>query len=96
MPIYEYKCASCGKITEIRQKFSDKPLTKCSSCGGRLSKLISNCAFHLKGSGWYVTDYKKKDSGWKEKKSEKKSDTETGKTPKVEAAAPAKTEEKKT
>jgi putative FmdB family regulatory protein len=96
MPIYEYKCASCGKITEIVQKFSDKPLTKCTSCSGRLSKLISNCAFHLKGSGWYVTDYKKKDSGWKDKTAEKKSDTTTStpETPKTETAA-AKTEEKK-
>jgi putative FmdB family regulatory protein len=100
MPIYEYKCASCGKITEIVQKFSDKPLTKCSSCSGRLSKLISNCSFHLKGSGWYVTDYKKKDSGWKDKTAEKKSDTTTTattETPKTETAAAAapKAEEKK-
>ncbi len=99
MPIYEYKCASCGKITEIMQKFSDKPLTKCIFCGGRLSKLISNCAFHLKGSGWYVTDYKKKDSGWKDKPAEKKSETTTSgsETAKTETPAPvaAKSDEKK-
>ncbi len=91
MPIYEYKCTSCGKITEIMQKFSDKPLTKCSSCNGRLSKLISNCSFHLKGSGWYVT--------WRDKSADKKSDTTTAstETPKTEtpAAAAVKTEEKK-
>ncbi|MHB8109537.1 MAG: FmdB family zinc ribbon protein [Syntrophorhabdaceae bacterium] len=59
MPIYEYQCSDCGKIFEIFQKMSDKPLTECKVCKGRLNKLISNCAFHLKGTGWYVTDYKK-------------------------------------
>ncbi|MCX8110194.1 MAG: zinc ribbon domain-containing protein [Syntrophorhabdaceae bacterium] len=59
MPIYEYKCESCGKYFEIFQKISDPPLTECKFCKGRLNKLISNCAFHLKGNGWYVTDYKR-------------------------------------
>ncbi len=58
MPIYEYQCAACGHVTEAWQKFSDAPLTTCPACGGPLTKLISNCAFHLKGSGWYVSDYK--------------------------------------
>lgn len=57
MPIYEYQCAACGRITEKVQKFSEEPLTTCPQCGGSLSKLISTCSFHLKGSGWYVTDY---------------------------------------
>jgi|UniRef100_A0A7C3UZW9 putative FmdB family regulatory protein len=57
MPIYEYQCAACGKVTEAWQKFSDEPLTVCPACGGAMNKLISNCAFHLKGSGWYVSDY---------------------------------------
>lgn len=57
MPIYEYQCAACGKVTEAWQKFSEAPLTVCPACGGALAKLISNCAFHLKGSGWYVSDY---------------------------------------
>lgn len=57
MPIYEYKCTVCGKVTETWQKFSDEPLTVCPACGGAMCKLISNCAFHLKGSGWYVSDY---------------------------------------
>jgi len=57
MPIYEYQCAECGRIVEKWQKFSDAPLTVCPHCGGSVTKLISNCAFHLKGSGWYVTDY---------------------------------------
>jgi putative FmdB family regulatory protein len=57
MPIYEYQCAACGQVLEKWQKFSDEPLKSCPACGGALSKLISSCAFHLKGSGWYVTDY---------------------------------------
>ena len=57
MPIYEYKCDQCGVIVEAMQKFSDGPLTTCSHCQGSLKKLISQSSFHLKGSGWYVTDY---------------------------------------
>jgi putative FmdB family regulatory protein len=57
MPIYEYQCAACGQVVERWQKISEAPLTECAACGGSLHKLISSCAFHLKGSGWYVTDY---------------------------------------
>jgi putative FmdB family regulatory protein len=57
MPIYEYECAKCGKIHEAWQKITDKPLQRCEACSGRLHKLISHSSFHLKGSGWYVTDY---------------------------------------
>ena len=73
MPIYEYECAKCSKIAEIFQKFSDKPLTKCQHCGGKLRKLISHSSFHLKGTGWYVTDYanKSKTSSSAEKKPKK-------------------------
>lgn len=60
MPLYEYECTQCGAIEEALQKFSDKPLTQCAQCKGKLRKLISSSAFHLKGSGWYVTDYAKK------------------------------------
>ena len=60
MPIYEYECSKCGQIEEIFQKFSDKPLVKCQDCGGKLNKLISQSSFHLKGTGWYVTDYANK------------------------------------
>jgi len=63
VPIYEYQCHSCGKITEAFQKFSDAPLVDCPHCKGSLHKLISHSAFHLKGSGWYVTDYAGKKSG---------------------------------
>jgi len=88
MPIYEYKCDKCQKIVEVMQKFTDKPLSRCPSCGGRVSRLISNCSFQLKGSGWYVTDYKKGDSGWKDRgKDEKKAEA-----PKSEAKESSKTE----
>ena len=57
MPIYEYECTDCGKIDEVLQKFSDRPLKKCRYCSGKVHKLISQSSFHLKGTGWYVTDY---------------------------------------
>lgn len=62
MPIYEYGCKKCGKVIEVRQKFSDAPLKKCESCKGELEKLISASSFVLKGSGWYKTDYASKGS----------------------------------
>lgn len=60
MPIYEYECAKCSIVVEAFQKFSDKPLVKCQHCGGKLQKLVSQSTFHLKGTGWYVTDYANK------------------------------------
>lgn len=60
MPIYEYKCEQCGQIEEVLQKISEDPLTTCGHCSGNLQKLISSSTFHLKGSGWYVTDYAQK------------------------------------
>jgi len=72
MPIYEYQCERCHKIIEVMQKFSDKPLSRCPSCSGRISRIISNCSFQLKGTGWYVTDYKKRDGITKDKDSEAK------------------------
>ena len=61
MPIYEYECRGCGELHEFIQKFSDSPKRKCPSCGKlRLKKLISAAAFHLKGDGWYVTDFRDK------------------------------------
>jgi putative FmdB family regulatory protein len=59
MPLYEYQCMKCGTIEEAIQKFSDAPLSTCRHCSGQLNKLISQSSFHLKGSGWYVTDYAK-------------------------------------
>ena len=77
MPIYEYECTKCGNIEEALQKFSDKPLTKCKHCTGKLHKLVSQSTFHLKGTGWDVTDYadksKKTDKPSKKKTDESKS-----------------------
>ena len=59
MPIYEYKCSSCGHKKEVLQKMSDAPLTECPACGKpALTKLVSAAGFQLKGSGWYATDFK--------------------------------------
>jgi len=60
MPIYEYQCSKCGHQTEVWQKITDPPVTKCEMCNGRMRKLISQSTFHLKGTGWYVTDYASK------------------------------------
>ncbi|TYT75060.1 FmdB family zinc ribbon protein [Desulfobotulus mexicanus] len=57
MPIYEYECAQCGQVMDVLQKISDPPLTTCQGCGGSVRKVMSQTTFHLKGGGWYVTDY---------------------------------------
>jgi len=62
MPIYEYKCLNCGNEFEAMQKFSDSAISQCPNCSGPVKKLISRSSFHLKGSGWYLTDYAKKNS----------------------------------
>ncbi len=100
MPIYEYQCAACGRVQEKWQKISEAPLTTCPVCGGGLSKLISNCSFHLKGSGWYVTDYAGNRTGASASSSEgckaaegvdsAKKTTETKAAEKTESAAPTK------
>ena len=61
MPIYEYRCASCGHELEALQKLSDAPLTACPACKREtLQKKVSAAGFQLKGSGWYVTDFRNK------------------------------------
>ena len=78
MPIYEYECNGCGDQHEFIQKFSESPKRKCPSCGKlRLRELISAAAFHLKGGGWYVTDFR--DGG-------KKAATDSGESPGSSAA----------
>lgn len=57
MPVYEYQCHDCGIVFEARQKFSDAPLTVCTTCGGKVEKLISLGGFALKGGGWYQSGY---------------------------------------
>lgn len=86
MPIYEYECRKCGSF-EFTQKITDKPLGRCPTCKGKVKKLISNTSFQLKGTGWYVTDYARKDgaskdgNGAKSSASTEKSDGKTD-TPK--------------
>jgi putative FmdB family regulatory protein len=65
MPIYEYRCKKCGEF-EVTQKITDRPLTRCPTCSRKITKLISNTSFHLKGSGWYATDYAGKSGKTKE------------------------------
>jgi putative FmdB family regulatory protein len=60
VPLYEYLCPTCGRFEVIR-KFSDEPLTKCPTCGAEIQKLMSAPAIQFKGTGWYITDYARKD-----------------------------------
>ena len=85
MPIYEYECTKCKTHVEILQKITDKPLTKCPKCKGRLEKQWSSTSFQLKGSGWYVTDYAGKKAGAGEEK--KSGGVEEKKTESTDAAA---------
>jgi len=87
MPIYEYKCAACGHQEEHLQKVSEKPLSKCPSCGKKkYRKQLSAAGFQLKGSGWYATDFKSSGKKPDEKKAETKPEAKT------EATSEAKTE----
>ena len=59
MPIYAYKCSACGNASDVLQKLSDQPLTVCPACGqSTYSKQVTAAGFQLKGSGWYVTDFR--------------------------------------
>jgi putative FmdB family regulatory protein len=78
MPLYEYQCESCGHRFEVIQKFSDDLVSVCPNCGkGPVVKLLSSPAIQFKGSGWYITDYARKDSG---KDSGKESGKDSGKS----------------
>jgi putative FmdB family regulatory protein len=60
VPIYEYRCKKCGEVFEAFQRITDKPLTKCRFCEGKVEQLISHSSFQFKGAGWYLTDYARK------------------------------------
>ena len=91
MPIYEYECQKCKAHVEVLQKLTDKPLTKCRKCGGRLEKQWSQSGFQFKGSGWYVTDYAGKKAAGKEEKPSADSESKTpDKAAAKDAIAPAK------
>jgi len=88
MPIYEYNCCKCGDF-EAMQRMSDKPLRQCPTCRGKVTKLISSTSFHLKGSGWYITDYARKGAGAtkSEEKKTGESASESKSTTKSEAGS---------
>lgn len=91
MPLYEYRCAKCEQIIEKIQKFSDAPLEVHEGCGGELERLLGKPALQFKGSGFYITDYKKSGSSTASKNgkpAESKSET------KAESKPEARTESK--
>ncbi len=91
MPIYEYQCAACGHQFDKLQKMSDSALIECPECGKpQLQKLVSAAGFHLKGTGWYVTDFR--DNGKKPAESKGNSTTKT--EPLAESKSEAKSEAK--
>ena len=76
MPIYAYRCSACGHAKDVLQKLSDAPLTTCPACGAEsFSKQVTAAGFQLKGSGWYVTDFR---DGNKKSATDKKPDGEGG------------------
>ena len=86
MPLYEYECEACGHRFEKIQKFSDLPETTCPKCGGPIHKMMSSPAFHLKGTGWYATDYPKKGEGAKTEGAKGEGETTKSETAKSETA----------
>ena len=95
MPIYEYRCTSCGHQQEFLQKVSDALLTVCTACAKpTFAKMLTAAGFQLKGSGWYATDFKSKSRTKPgEKKAEEKSDARTADA-KTESKPETKTEPK--
>ena len=91
MPIYEYRCLECGFQDEFLQKVSEPPKTVCPSCGKEtFKKLLSAAGFQLKGSGWYVTDFrdngkKAKPSAGKEESKESKAGSDKGASPSADS-----------
>ena len=99
MPIYEYKCGHCSETFEVLQKFSDEPLTECVLCSeGPVKKLISASSFVLKGAGFYVNDYKKKDAPSEKKSSDSSSSSSssTDSSSSTSSASESKTSSKET
>jgi len=90
MPIYEYACRKCNAHIEILQKLTDKPLTRCKKCGGKLEKQWSASGIQFKGSGWYVTDYAGRKSDAKEAKETKETKGEAKSENKGEPKSEAK------
>jgi putative FmdB family regulatory protein len=95
MPIYEYRCKKCGDF-EVTQKITDRSLTRCPTCSRKVTKLISNTSFQLKGSGWYATDYAGKSGKTTEpaKASASESKTDSKTDSKTESKSESKSESK--
>jgi putative FmdB family regulatory protein len=101
MPLYEYRCESCDHQFEVIQKFSDAPIAVCPKCAaGPVVKLFSSPAFQFKGSGWYITDYARKDKdkdkggadrGASAKSSETASEAKPSSSDSTPSSAPAST-----
>jgi putative FmdB family regulatory protein len=88
MPLYEYECESCGGTFEVIQKFSDRSVDTCRTCGGKVRRLLSAPAIQFKGTGWYITDYARKGAGGADKDKEK-ADTAKTESSASSSAAPA-------
>lgn len=83
MPIYEYQCQACGHRLEALQKFDEPALKKCPECSKmELNKMVSASSFHLKGTGWYATDFK---DNKKESQPVEKTTASSESTPEVKA-----------
>jgi len=99
MPLYEYQCSNCGHQFEQLQKITDNALIMCPKCAhNTLHKLVSQTSFQLKGTGWYVTDFKGQKKEHVKQATEvndKKTDTKDMKTSKVTDKVTNKTEDKK-
>lgn len=90
MPIYAYKCSSCGFAKDVLQKISDAPLTECPECGqSSFSKQVTAAGFQLKGSGWYVTDFRNNSSGNSATGKAAPAETASSAAPAAAPAAPA-------
>jgi putative FmdB family regulatory protein len=95
MPLYDYRCQQCGETFEVRQKFSDAPLTVHEGCGGKLEKLLSPPALQFKGSGWYVTDYARNGKSTSNGNTESKSESAKPENKTEKKPEPAKTSTEK-
>ncbi len=89
MPMYEYRCLDCGETTEAIQKLSDDPLSECKACGGTLERLLSAPAIQFKGTGWYITDYARKNGATSNGSDKRESNSSKEKASSKESAAPA-------
>lgn len=88
MPIYAYRCESCGHAKDVLQKISDAPLTQCPQCGAdAFRKQVTAAGFQLKGSGWYVTDFRNNGSAPASAPADKPGESAAAPAPASDAAA---------